>query len=47
LEEALRCLHLDLSPQDQVLKDLQPQDWSLLHELFLMLLLEKQQSSLH
>ena len=47
LEEAMFCLHQDLPPQDQQLQELRLQEWSLLHELLAMLLLEKRQSSLH
>jgi hypothetical protein len=47
LEEALNCLYRDQNPLDQKLQELQVRDWGLLHELLLMLLKEKDGSSLH
>jgi hypothetical protein len=47
LEEALLCLHQDRNPQDKHLQSLQLKEWSLLHQLLVMLMLEKEQSSLH
>ena len=47
LEEALLCLHQDLPPQDSYLQNLPWQDWNLLHELLIMLIVEKKESSVH
>jgi len=47
LEEALNCLYRDQNPLDQKLRQLKVKEWSLLHELLLMLLQERKESSLH
>jgi hypothetical protein len=47
LQEALVCLHQDQSPQDPYLQNLSSKEWSLLHDLLVMLFQEKKLSSLH
>jgi hypothetical protein len=47
LEEAMLCLHNDLHPQDQRLKDLSPSDWGVLVTFLSLLMREKSASSLH
>jgi hypothetical protein len=47
VQEALVCLHRDQLPQDQTLKELNLQDWGLLHLLLSDLMSEKSHLSLH
>ena len=47
LEQALNCLYNESPPQDEKLRSLQVQDWSLLAVLLNGLMNEKDGSSLH
>jgi hypothetical protein len=47
LQEALICLYSEMPPKDSVLRNLQSEEWGVLHLLLNGLLNEKDESSLH